>query len=79
MCPAGISKEITDTASSIPDTNNEMDIYKGHKLKDEAEKLHGKAYSLPLPLEASEPHHFFDIHVSILVRQWDYKLVTVRF
>jgi hypothetical protein len=41
---------ITDTASPIPDTNNNMDKYKVHKLKDEAIKLHGKPILFPCHL-----------------------------
>jgi hypothetical protein len=50
MCPVGVPKMSTDTASSISDTNNEMDINKGHRLKDEAIKLHGKPILFPCHL-----------------------------
>jgi hypothetical protein len=49
-CPVGISRVITDTASSIPHTNNEKDIYKVRKPKDEAKKLHGKPILFPCHL-----------------------------
>jgi hypothetical protein len=50
MCPVRISKMIKGTASSILDTNNEMDIYKVRKPKDEAKKLHGKPILFPCHL-----------------------------